>query len=667
MEDNLIFFFFSYDILYLVMSRESLRISKLFRLLAAERSYQPASFFSEKLQVSTKTLLADVTTLNSKLKPYGMQIIKSPRKGLLLEAEERQIAAYQENEKDSSPEEMYLPENRRRKIAGMLLLKNENPTFEQLENLFYTNVNSIRADIDAVRKQIQRQNVQIVYENNRIYARGTEADIQNAFKKYELDIKQSNSRCDDEFFDDMSAIFDRRIVVFTRNLLNEFKGRVRRTLSDHYLIGLFYSISILLTRTALGFHIQEGKRFVFQNIDGMGPYIIAVDIANRASAETGTILYDQDIEFLSESLFAYGIEPSNLALPQNSIYVTTCDDIIQRMSGILKTDLTDDTVLRDSLLYHIIPMIYRLKNGFVIHNPLLASIKKQYLVMFTLTWHACFPLENEFNILLTDDEISFLTIHFQVAYAKKVKPKNILIVCPEGLATSELLFSRLKSVLPAGDHLETASVEQIYTNDLSDISFIISLVPLKNIDKKVIYVSSILTNEQINEIVSYSSAVNEDVNALKVHDSVSMEEFTGVLDENFLFWNRSFSGREEVLDFLIGKYEQADIVTEDFRKSVYDRETLGTTYVGDKVAIPHASPRTVRKTMISIMTLDKPVRWEEGDADIIIMIAVAEQDTGRMRELFARLFSLIDSANGTAKLRKVRSVGELVKMLNEEK
>ena len=650
----------------MVMSRESVRISKLFRLLAAEKNYQPASFYSEKLKVSTKTLLADVTTLNSRLSAYGMQIIKSPRKGLLLEGEEEQIRAFEETEKDTSPEEMYLPENRRRRIASMLLLKNETPTYEQLENLFFTNVSSIRADIDAVRKQIQRYSVSIVYENNRLYAKGTEADIQNAFKKYELDIMQSHSRCDEEFFDDMSAIFDRRIVSFIRNLLNEFKGRVRRTLSDHYLIGLFYSISILLTRTALGFHVQEGKRFVFQNIGGMGPYIIAVDIANRASAETGTILYDQDIEFLSESLFAYGIEPSNLALPHNSMYVQACEDIIQRMSGMLKTDFSDDTVLRDSLLYHIIPMIYRLKNGFVIHNPLLASIRKQYLVMFTLTWHACFPLESEFDILLTDDEISFLTIHFQVAYAKKVKPKNILIVCPEGLATSELLFSRLKQVLPAGDHLETASVEQVYANDLSDISFIISLVPLKNIDKKVIYVSTILTNEQINEIVSYSSAINEEVNALRVHDSLNIEEFADVLDEKFLFWNRSFTSREEVLDFLIRQYEEAGIVTADFRKSVYDRETLGTTYVGDRVAIPHASPRTVTKTMISIMTLEKPVRWDEGDVDIIIVIAVAEKDTGKMREVFARLFSLIDSNNGTSRLRKVRSASELAQMLAEK-
>jgi len=70
--------------------------------------------------------------------------------------------------------------------------------------------------------------------------------------------------------------------------------------------------------------------------------------------------------------------------------------------------------------------------------------------------------------------------------------------------------------------------------------------------------------------------------------------------------------------------------------------------------------------MISIMTLEKPVRWDEGDVDIIIVIAVAEKDTGKMREVFARLFSLIDSNNGTSRLRKVRSASELAQMLAEK-
>ena len=61
--------------------------------------------------------------------------------------------------------------------------------------------------------------------------------------------------------------------------------------------------------------------------------------------------------------------------------------------------------------------------------------------MYTLTKYAIGDLEERFQILLTEDEVSFLTIHFQLAFEKIKITNHILIVCQSGFATSELILT----------------------------------------------------------------------------------------------------------------------------------------------------------------------------------------------------------------------------------
>ena len=54
---------------------------------------------------------------------------------------------------------------------------------------------------------------------------------------------------------------------------------------------------------------------------------------------------------------------------------------------------------------------------------------------------------------LLDAEVAFLTIYFEVAVEKLIKPLTICVICPHGLATSELIMSSLKRIVAAFDHL----------------------------------------------------------------------------------------------------------------------------------------------------------------------------------------------------------------------
>ncbi|MGL6299689.1 PRD domain-containing protein [Streptococcus iniae] len=103
---------------------------------------------------------------------------------------------------------------------------------------------------------------------------------------------------------------------------------------------------------------------------------------------------------------------------------------------------------------HMRPMIYRLKNKITIENQTTEEIKKRYSILFNIVWLASKIVTDSYHIDFLDSEIAFLTIYFQIAVEKIEKPLEIVIVCPHGLATSELIFNTLRRLISPYDHLK---------------------------------------------------------------------------------------------------------------------------------------------------------------------------------------------------------------------
>ncbi len=652
------------------MNKETLRRNKLFALLETEDDYKPASYFSKLLNVSEKTLYSDINYLNETFSKYDIFVEKTPRRGIILIGKSNQIELYKRNNKLFKPEEKYSPKNRQRTIVRKIILEDEIVNYEILEEQLFISNTVLRNDLTTIRKFFASRNVEFVCDSNKFYIKGMENDIQNAYKSFEIDgFKKNGLTTLDEYICEAEKIFIHPIVDISKRIIDNCFYHAKRDIGQSYVTSLFLALCILLTRVKNNHHfIKKVENFAFQNIEKMETYMMALNISAMVNSSLGIMLIDKDIEFLSELLLGHGIEPTVNKELLNDLYIKSVSQIVEKMSKTLKVDLTDDERLHEALLAHIIPMIYRLKNGFTVKNPLLDSIKRQYLVMFTLTWYVAAVFENLFNVTLNDDEVSFLTIHFQVAFDKKIKPKNILIVCPKGLATSELVYSQVKDILPATDHIEVVTIDQVLDNDISDVEFIISLVEKEkfaNVDKKVFYVSPLITQQELNEITNYYGSINEQLRSLRNIGKKDLVELTNYLRDDFLFWKYDFNTKEEVLDFLIDKYEKADLVTSSFRESIYAREEEGTTSMYTGVAMPHASSSTVKKTLLSIMTLKKSVKWKENDVNTIIMIALAEEDVTEVKSIISKLYDLIETKDETNMLIKIDSTEQFAILLQE--
>lgn len=647
---------------------------KLFKLLANEYTYKPASYYSDILSVSQKTTYNDIKALNDEMKSFQVSIQKSPRNGLLLSGNREHKDAFQKYliESSSDIDISYSPVSRRMEIMKEIVLDEKKLDLTDLETRFFVTSASLRIDLGILQDYLKPFLVNIYTSKNKILVKGKESAIQKAYKNFLLEYLKPEALYDSILNDDpidhiVEEIFDKKIIELANSAIGHLVDTNNNHISDYYANSLFLTLMILISRVQIHHHIDESE--ISDDISLMEPYIIAFDIAETIEKISGLHLENSDIRYLSEQLFAHRVEPNSKRAAIADKYVSIVDSMIASMSKSLEINLQDDVKLRNSLLSHIPPMIYRLKRKIKVTNPLLNEIKKQYIVLFSLTWYVACDLEQKFDVMLDDDEISFLFVYFQVSLEKRhgVHFKNIIIVCPIGLATSELIFTRVRQALPTRDNIITMNVKELNKTDLSNIDFVISTVRLHEEDMKppVIYVSPLVNDDDMNKITQFYSQLNQEMNTLKqvaIHHSV---EFDKYISENFIFWNQSFKTKEECLDFLVERYEKSHLVAKDFKTSIYQREEMGDTSVYTGVAMPHAFPDTVKTTRISIMTLKEKVKWGVNDVKIVILIGIAKKDINRIGEVLSRLLAIVESTEIIDKIAKTKNKKDLVQLLQE--
>lgn len=108
------------------------RRNQLLSLLLSESDYKTTDYFSEKLEVSTRTILNDVNFLNKELAGKAIEIVKVPRHGIKLIGTEGEINRITDLTVESD-RDIYDVLGRREGIFRQLFMTPEGQLLETLE------------------------------------------------------------------------------------------------------------------------------------------------------------------------------------------------------------------------------------------------------------------------------------------------------------------------------------------------------------------------------------------------------------------------------------------------------------------------------------------------------------------------------------------------------
>ena len=139
------------------------------------------------------------------------------------------------------------------------------------------------------------------------------------------------------------------------------------------------------------------------------------------------------------------------------------------------------------------------------------------------------------------------------------------------------------------------------------------------------------------------------------------------LDDSQISINDDCRSKKSILErlsLLLSK--SSGISTDEIFAGLYEREKLGSTSVGNGVAIPHARIKGINQPFISVIILDNPIDFDNIDSldvDIVVCLIVPTEETENHLTLLACLSEILDKISNRKKLRSARNTEEVLHCL----
>ncbi|MGT2951168.1 hypothetical protein BU202_07740 [Streptococcus cuniculi] len=635
----------------------------ILRDLMAANDYVTAQDLSSKYAVSTKTAYADLQIINEELSSFGVTIEKTPRRGIRLQVgqnDKRKILEFvEQSNHDGMDEDSQF--HRECDLLKELILGSGTIDVLDWSVGHFISEASIRRDLERLEQYLKTYHVSLMKKSGRVSLVGQEEDIRKFFRDFIIQHFDLSSL---QYEEGLAHFFPAKLI---RNVVESVKKSSNfyhfRT-SEQYRVYLVLDLLISSRRYLQGNSIVESNVSVgVENLQQYEVYIIAGELLSQSTGIAMNLITDAEIRNICYTLLSVGYETE---MVQQSDLKKTVEQFIARVSELSGVDFRSDEHLFQMLVNHTQPMIYRLKSGINIKNQITENIKTRYSALYYIVWLASKSLSEKYAVEFFDAEIAFLTIYFEISVEKMTTPLTIYVICPHGLATSELIMSSLRRTISNFDHLVNMDMRELTEEKLQQADLIISSIHLEQFSIDYIQVSPIVTDEELEIIQhAYSSLTKGNRNMLSaIHDNTSFSKsvIRDLLQTNILL-HQSCQSVEDCIRKMVGKTSLRNQRNKRFLESVLAREKLGSTSVYTGIALPHADPAFVAESQLVIMTLDKPILWGQNMIKVVVLIAIAEKDEELYKKALISLYSKIDSTDYIDTLHAIENQADFIDCL----
>ncbi|ADL07314.1 BglG family transcription antiterminator [Thermosediminibacter oceani] len=642
------------------------RKKKIIEELLISKGPVTGEYLAGVLGVSSRTIRSDIKIINEQLKESGIKIISSPGVGYSLEYddEEKLSGILREIMKESQGYIVpTLPEDRVRYIRGKLLAADGFITLESLADELYVSKSTVEKDMEKVEEWFSSHNIKIFKKPNYgMKLQGSEMDLRFAMSDHLRSLKDEKVFAVD--LPDIGDIVKDVDIEVIKDVIDEVLERIPFKLSDVAYTNLIIHIAIAVKR------IRESKSIELPpgeitNLKDKMEYSVAADMVKSLESKFNISIPEAEIGYITMHLMGTKVlEDGSLSKEKikkavgEEIYrvATRMIEEVKRVYGI---DFTADDELIYGLALHLKPTITRIKYGMNLKNPLLKEIKEEYPQAFELAVVASRVLEDVYKIKVDENEMGYIAVYFGAAiergnYRESNQIKRVAVVCASGMGTAQLLATRIRKTFPnitiTGVYPAFKSSEIIKQRP----DFILSTVPLENMDIPVIEISPLLNKNDLRRLKAVILSEDEDV------DRSILLKF---MKEDLFFKGISASDCFEVIDKMSDSLYQKGYVTKGFKESAKQREKISSTGIGNLVAIPHAMLGHAIGSHIAVGILEKPIKWGSSQAQLIFMIALEKLSDREFQHIFEALYDVVDDPSLVAKLIKARDFNEFARIL----
>ena len=471
------------------MKLEKSQKDLLYLLLKQEEETSLTKIQSE-LHISRRTVYYNVNKLNDFLFGFGINPVNNRRgEGYYLTEEQKKVI----QEVIEIEQSVYnlTPDERVQYLVCWLMYPKEKVFIEDIIVAFDISRNSVFNDLKVVKSAIEKYDLSLEFDLKNGYSIAGQVFGKRALLLYYLKILLK--KLSYKSIDFLNAIevedFYARLQRISLNMRNEYDGfnllAIACVLNIVHFVDERFDFSILELRDLEN---TDELRMIDQYFEDLNVherlYLTIHLLGSKASSVIHIENGQKDIQLFE--------------LAQHLV------ELFERQTLI---ELSEKNELVNSLYMHFKLSMYYYQLSIQISNILLEAVKINYESLYQLIKSICESIQDEFPFILTDSEISYITMHFgghqRKMRSKYYAPIRVLVVCPSGISTSTLLKKEVEDLYANVTVVAATTANNIYQYD-GEIDFIVSTIDL---DTNIpwIKVNAILEKEDKAKISSMIS------------------------------------------------------------------------------------------------------------------------------------------------------------------
>lgn len=632
------------------------RQKNIIQMIAENNSDKPITIgqIASRLDLSTRTVLRDMSNIEEWLDQNDFQFIKKPGIGMMLDEslENKRYIIELLNEEKVTRE--YSKKERKILILSKLLTAKDPLKSYYFIKLLKVSEGTLNNDFMLASDWLEGFNIQLIRKQGLgCYLEGNEKDFRNAYihliyESYEekdiLDMVRNigkniktNSTIEFSSEDRLLNLIDKSIIKKVEKTLTKEIKELNLNLSDSSYIGLVVHISLAIQRIKNGEKIiMDGE--ILEELKMLEQFKFAQKIGSSIAKEFEIQMPLDEIGYITMHIKGSKLRLSN----RNNTFELDDMQIMSITKKLIKLgeiefdiSLEKDERLLNDLMNHLGPSLCRMKMDMVIRNPILDQIKAEYKDIFNGIEKIIVFIKDLMDIKeIPESESAYIAMHFASAIERNLLIEtniNTVISCPTGIGTSRFLQTKLEKKYQNVTVLETISSLEIDENYLknknvdliistvelsTDVNYI-SISPFLNYDDEKIIKKEILRiarekatkskQEETVEIEEKSSTSQEDMFKIMM---IGKEGIDYVQDIKYIE-NTKCINLENLTKLSGDSFGITEIDKDIIHKDLQRRVKISSPYVEDiDLMLLHCSTEGISNIKSAIIRLDEEIQLD---------------------------------------------------------
>lgn len=643
------------------------RCIQILKLLLKNKECVTGDNLAVSIGVSSRTIRNDIKDLNRTLEDHGASVASEIGQGYYLKIEDQEkFLAFQEKMEQNKREKDFKniipsePEDRVRYIISKLLLsslngRKEKIEFFDLEEELFISTSTLKKDFRSIDKILKNYDLKTsITKKDGVKIVGDEAKIRYCISEYIFNSKGYFEIEENRFY---QSIFKEQEIEKLRVILLDVISAYNLRLTDLAFKNVLIHSLIMLKRFARQKSVTYEKSDI-ETFEKKVEFECAKEIIKQIQKEFGVDL-GNEVYYLTQHLISS--QRFLIDDPKDDYeYKKEIEKILVRIKEETKIDLSDDKQLINGLAMHLSAALQRMRFDMNIRNEFLDSIKNMYPLAFELAVIAGEVIEENFQFRTQENEIGFLAMHFGASLERKglneKKPrKKAIIVCYVGVATAMLIKEKIEQNF--GHKIEvikTCSQQEVTKELIDQVDLVLTTAELFDFKSDKIKKINLFLDETDIQVIR---------NILKEEDQKDSIDYRRIFRKELFFYDVEFKNKEEILEYMTKEMQVRSLISEEASQSVFKREEMATTELGNMVAIPHAMSNDSGEAVVSVMILKKPILWENEKVQVVLLLNVPKSQYNMWEVVFKRLYQYLIGNQGVTKLIKDKDYDEFIRHL----